>query len=317
MNVYGKVIPYDQSIEPLLIEELHRLDPKRIAINYSQNDVLADGLSLGMYQLLCNYLEGTPYKARLESAEKIHSALRGRKTPREIQLIKNAIRTTQLIYQQTFDFIKIGMSEAEVSEYMHTQLDEFGVEAAWEYDECPIVNTGPESSVGHIGPTKLEISPGHIVHIDFGVKQEEYCSDIQRVIYMHRPGEFSPPTEVQRGFDTVREAIEHVMEAMKPGVKGEIDQIMTNNERRIPEYLYATGHQLGRLATMSWYSGTSGIAMISNYLLEEARCLQLNLDWLPGYGYIGLEEDVLVTTNGGEYLGDPQKEHHQIEIRSE
>ena len=27
---------------------------------------------------------------------------------------------------------------------------------------------------------------------------------------------------------------------------------------------------------------------------------------LPGYGYIGLEEDVLITDDGAEYFGEPQ-----------
>ena len=84
---------------------LERLNPNHIAINYSIDDVHADGLSYGMYQLLCRYLEGTPYRSRLVSAEKLHSALRGRKTPQEIERIRAAIRTTSAIFQRTFDFI--------------------------------------------------------------------------------------------------------------------------------------------------------------------------------------------------------------------
>ena len=49
---------------------------------------------------------------------------------------------------------------------------ELGVGEAWEYEGCPIVNTGPDSPVGHVHPTDLQIQPGHILHIDFGVKQD-------------------------------------------------------------------------------------------------------------------------------------------------
>ncbi len=314
-GAYDEVLYYDQSIQPELLGVLERRDPDQIAINYSVDDVHADGLSYGMYQLLGRYLEGTPYRSRLVSAEKLHSALRGRKTPQEIERIRAAIKTTSSIFQRTFDFLELGTTEAEISEFMHTQLDECDVQAAWERINCPTVNAGPESPIGHIGPTELKISPGHIVHFDFGVLQDEYCSDIQRVVYFLRPGEETPPLEVQHGFDTVRAAVQAAFHAMKPGVTGKsVDQVARKTilDAGYPEFPYATGHQVGRVVH-------DGAAILGpewerygdspNYLLEPGQVFTIEPGLaVKGYGYIGLEEDVLVTNEGAEYLGDPQIE---------
>jgi len=314
-EAYDQILYYDQSIQPELIKVLKRLNPNRIAINYSVNDVHADGLSYGMYQLLCKYLQGTPYLSKLESAEKLHSALRGRKTTYEIQCIRNAIRTTFAIFQRTYEYIKIGLTEEQVSDFMHAQLDNFRVKPAWELINCPTVNAGPDSPIGHVGPTQLKISPGHIVHFDFGVLQDEYCSDIQRVVYFLRPDEKAPPPEVQRGFDTVREAIQRAFKAMKPGVTGKyIDQLarQTVTNAGYPEYPYGTGHQVGRVVHDG--AGMLGPAWerygdTPNYLLEAGQVYTIEPGLaIPGYGYLGIEEDVLVTPSGAEYLGDPQVE---------
>ncbi len=314
-GAYDTILHYDQSIQPELLGVLERLDPKQIAINYSIDDVHADGLSYGMYQLLCRYLDGTPYRSRLVSAEKLHSALRGRKTPQELECIRAAIRTTSSIFQRTVDFLTLGMTEIEVGDFMHAQLDEFDVLAAWELINCPTVNTGPESPIGHVGPSGLKISPGHIVHFDFGVLQDEYCSDMQRVVYFLRPGEEAPPPEVQHGFDTVRAAIQAAFHAMEPGVNGKsVDQVARKTilDAGYPEFPYATGHQIGRVVH-------DGAAILGpewdrygdtpNYLLEPGQVFTIEPGLaVIGYGYIGLEEDVLVTSSGAEYLGAPQVE---------
>jgi Xaa-Pro aminopeptidase len=314
-GAYDTVIHYDHSIQPALIEVLERLNPNRIAINYSVNDVHADGLSYGMYQLLRKYLDGTPFLDKLESAEGLNSSLRGQKTQSEINRIKTAIRTTLDIYEQTFNFIKVGMTEQQVSDYMHALLVEYCVQAAWEYINCPTVNTGPDSAVGHVGPTDLTFSPGHLVHFDFGVRQDDYCSDIQRVVYYLKPGEKRPPTEVQRGFDTVVLAIQQAVKAMKPGSFGkDIDNVARHviTNAGYPEYLYATGHQLGRAAHDG--AGILGpewerYGNTPNYLLEPGQVYTVEPGlFVPDYGYIGIEEDVVVTENGAEFLGKPQTE---------
>jgi len=93
-GAFDRVIPYDESFGPILVNEVERLKPQKIAINFSNNDPLADGLSHGMYLNLVEMLIGTPYAERIIPAEDLISALRGRKTLTEIQRIKSAIDST-------------------------------------------------------------------------------------------------------------------------------------------------------------------------------------------------------------------------------
>lgn len=314
LQAYDHVIPYHEGIRSVLLHTLERIDPGKIAINYSKNDVHADGLSYGLYQVLLDYLEATPWENRLVSAENILGALRSRKTPQEVARIRAAVDTTRQIFDYTFANIQPGMSEKQVAELMQEQVQQRGLLPAWEAEHCPAVNSGPDSPVGHSGPTDIIIERGHILHFDFGVKQDEYCSDIQRVVYFLKPGENQAPPEVQRGFDTILRSVQAAVAAMKPGMIGkEIDAIARKvvTDAGYPEYKYATGHHLGRLAHDG--AGVLGPAWerygeTPNYPLEAGHVytVEPGLE-VPGYGYIGLEEDVLVTENGAQYLGDPQQ----------
>jgi Xaa-Pro aminopeptidase len=175
------------------------------------------------------------------------------------------------------------------------------------------VNAGPDSPVGHVGPTDIRIQPGQLLHFDFGVKQNEYCSDIQRVVYFLAPGENTAPKPVQNGFDTIVQAIQKSVEAMTPGRLGvEIDAIAreTVTAAGYPEYKYGTGHQLGRAA----HDGGGLLGPLwERYGDNPNRPLEVSQVYtvepglpLPGYGYIGIEEDVVVTERGTEFLGPPQ-----------
>jgi Xaa-Pro aminopeptidase len=314
-EAYNTVIPYDQSIRPALLETIQGLDPGQIAINTSKSDVLADGLTHGMYLTLQEILEGTPYAERLCPAEAVIGALRGRKTAAEIQRIRAAIRTTEEIYQLAFDYAQPGMSERQLGDLLHSQLAERQLEPAWSYEGCPIVNAGPDSPVGHGAPGNLQMQPGQILHMDFGVRQDGYCSDIQRVLYFLAPGESQPPAPVLRGFETIIQAIQAVVRAMRPGVRGsEMDAVARAlvTGKGYPEYLYATGHQLGRLAhdggaLMGPEWDRYGDSPRQKLEAGQVYTVEPGL-MVPGYGYIGIEEDVLVTDTGAEILSRPQTE---------
>jgi len=314
-GAYSDVIPYDEAISPVLKATFQRLNPAQVAINYSVDDVLSDGLPFGLYQLLCEYLSGTPYSDRFVSAEKIIAALRGRKTPGEVARIRAAIQTTDQIYQNTFAYVQAGMSEAEIAAFMRSQLKEFDVEPAWPLDHCPAVNAGAGSTGGHVGPSGLTIQPGQILHIDFGVKQDDYCSDIQRVAYFLAPGEQKPPAEVQQGFDTILESIQAAFDTIKPGVPGkEVDAAARSvvTAAGYPEFKHATGHHLGRLA----HDGAGILGPLwerygstPNYPLEVGQVYTIEPSlFIPGFGHMSLEEDILVTENGAEYLSQPQQD---------
>ena len=122
IGAYKMVIPCDAGISQHLLSELQRLNPAKIAINTSLSNVMADGLSYGMYQLLVKMLADTIFIDRLCSAEEIISALNGRKTPSEISLIQAAVDETFEIYQQTYNFMQPGQTEKDVSDFMHQQL---------------------------------------------------------------------------------------------------------------------------------------------------------------------------------------------------
>ena len=150
-----EVIGYVDSIKPELLKTLAKYEPKRIAINYSTNDVMADGLTHGMYMMLVEYLHGTPYLDALESSEEIVSALRGRKSQTEVNLIKDAISETLEIFDLVTEWIRVGVSEKEVAEFIKSKVDERGLGLAWDEAHCPAVFTGPDTAGAHAGPAGL------------------------------------------------------------------------------------------------------------------------------------------------------------------
>ncbi len=313
-GLFRTVIGYDESIRDPLIDALRRLDPLTIGLNYSLDDPTADGLTHGMFLHLCDLLSQTPFPSRFVSAAPLLAKLRSRKTPAEVERIRAAIAATEEIVGLVEEQIRPGVSEAQIAAFVHDEFRRRNLASAWSWDACPIVNSGPDSEAGHGGPRDdIVVQPGHLVHIDLGVQREGYCSDIQRMWYVRRSDEESPPPEVQRAFETVVRAIEAGAAALRPGVRGyEVDaaarQVII--DAGYEEYRHALGHGLGRachdggpLLGPRWprYGSTPDMQV------EVGNVYTLELGVATSAGYIGIEEDVLVTDGGIEFLSTFQR----------
>lgn len=318
-GLFDTVLAYKGSPKVDLLEILKRHNPGKIAIDYSPDCAAADGLTHGNYLNLLDLLKETEFPARLVSAENVIAKIRGKKSGEELRRLKLACQKTLEIYGWVGKAIMPGMSEKDLAAWITAEREKIGLAAAWEVSSCPAVFSGPQEIGAHSAPTGNILRAGHIFNIDFGVMVDKYCSDLQRTWYILRPGEKEAPGEVQKGFAVLIESIRLSFSAIKPGVRGlDIDQIARGYivSQGYEEYPHALGHQVGR------YAHDGGA------LLAPAWERYGNLPFLPlekdqvftiepriyikDFGVATVEEMIVITENGAEYLSQPQQELYLI-----
>lgn len=312
------VTPYVQGIRESLIDELETWVPDRasgkprIAVNFSEDDDKADGLTHGMYLTLERYFEGTRFAGSLISASPVTTKLRSQKTEAEVAAMRKAIIETDRLFAEIGDFARIGVSEKAIQQFVHSKIEERGFGFGWDREGNPIVNSGPDSMVGHGIPSPhITLQPGHVFHIDLGVITDGYSSDIQRCWYV--TGGEEMPADVLNAMNAVNGAISAGAEILRPGVHGwEVDAAARSFlvSQGYPEYLHALGHQVGRVA----HDGGSllgprweryGKSPITPVEENEVYTLELGV-MVEGRGYLGIEEMVRVTADGIEWLSERQ-----------
>jgi Xaa-Pro aminopeptidase len=272
-------------------------------------------MSHGMYLQLVAALAHTPYRQRLVSAEPVIARLRSRKTPTEQARMREAIAITEELFAQVTAFLAPGRTERQVGELLHGELRRRGLGSSWSWEGCPIVNAGAASEAGHAGPTDLAMRPGDLIHIDFGIKYEGYCSDMQRMWYLRGTGaDREPPAEVRRAFAACVAAIEAGRKKLRAGVVGwEVDAAARASlvKAGYPEYKHALGHSVGiachdggPLIGPRWprYGDTP------ERPIEHDAIYTLELGTQTARGYIGLEDEVLVSAHGAQFISPAQTE---------
>ncbi|RED65934.1 M24 family metallopeptidase [Cohnella lupini] len=309
-GLFDKVVKYTEGLAGALRELVDSIRPYRMALNYSEGEHLCDGLTLGRYRWLMEALHGI--ECEFVSSESFLTRLRSLKTPEEIRRTKKAIDITLDIYDAVFKKLKVGMTEKQAGELFLGEMSARDVVNGLDRTlSMPMVL---KDNISHRQPSDNVIEYGDMVIFDYSVDYEGYVSDIARTVYFLKPDENDAPEDMKFAFQAAYDAISAARLALKPGAIGhEVDGVARQFllDRGMPEISHATGHQIGRqthdggtLLGPRW--DRYGSAPYGS--VEKNMIFTLEPTILPGkQPYILLEENLVVTDEGSEYLSSRQE----------
>jgi Xaa-Pro aminopeptidase len=321
------VVPRGADIYAETARLLAAARPSRIAINASERRAAADGLSATQRAALERALaaadRGLP--ARLVSSEQVVVEWLAVKLPGEVAVMRDAARLTEALEVEAYAAVVPGRTtDADVARYLKARIRELGVEDGWSPTQNPNVVSG--SDRGHSHATDRVIRPGDVIQTDFGIKVfGTWVTDIQRFAYVLQPGETTPPAAMQRRWGAARRGSRAAFAAMRPGATGrdvDLAQRQAMQADRSLPVMWSTGHPVGYWAhDVGPALRSSGVASPAD-LPEVERVLRPGMvfafdgfhSWpLPAEGEgatktISVEEMVVVTDAGAEWLTPPQEE---------
>ncbi len=313
--LYDTVMAYrSEGIRPHLQTVISQLAPGTIAVNFSRDVPMADGLSTGMLHYLEEVLPD--YRDRFVSAEELIISLFSRKLPAEIAATREAAELTQLILAEALSrkVIKAGRTtELEVANYLRKRAAKLGMEEA-----CMSIVAGPQR--GHSEPSGRVIQRGDLVRADVCFKVRGYACDIQRSAYVLRRGEAEAPAYVEQLWTDARAANRAALAVLRPGVTGhEVDQAGRSylESHGYEGYPHAAGHpigpqvhDIGPLLAPDWperYGNQGFFPLEQDMTLAVEPLLYAYEPRLGGAINVGIEEDVVLTKDGYQVLGELQE----------
>jgi Xaa-Pro aminopeptidase len=221
--------------------------------------------------------------------------LRQIKDEQEIAAIREAIRYAEDAFALTRAELRIGATEKEVADRLEDSLRRCGATGS---SFPPIVAVGARAALPHARPTETtRIGEDHFVLIDWGAAGRPYKSDLTRVVVT---GKVTP--EFEKIYKTVLTAQGRAIAAIGPGAKAhEVDA----EARSVIEqagfgrfFDHGLGHGLG----MDIHEAPR-LRKESETLLQPGMIVTVEPGiYLPGWGGIRIEDDVLVTPEGCEVL---------------
>ncbi len=231
---------------------------------------------------------------RFVAQDDLVGRLRYIKDPAEIDILREAVRIADLGYEHIIGFLKPGIEEREIALELEYFMRKNGAEKeAFE----TICASGPRAALPHGRSSERKIGEHDLIVLDFGAKYEGYHSDITRTVMLG-----SPDGKQQQVWNTVRDAQEKAIAAVRPGISGgDVDSIAREyiSSRGYGQYF---GHGLGHGLGLDVHDGRI-LGRRSEIVLEPGMAVTVEPGiYIPGWGGVRIEDDVLVTDTGAEVL---------------
>ncbi|WP_422398159.1 aminopeptidase P family protein [Spiroplasma endosymbiont of Diplazon laetatorius] len=219
----------------------------------------------------------------------------------EVEQIRKACDITHKVFLEVLDFVKPGMSEKELARFVS---DSFLKNGAEKLSFDTIVASGENGSMPHAVPTDKKIETGDFVTLDMGCYYNGYCSDQTRTFAVGNDDN----QKLKEIYEVVYQSQQLGIESVKPGIKGnEVHKICFDyiESKGYGKYFtHGTGHGLGIEIHEEPYNSAAG-----NKTLEEGMCVTVEPGiYIPGVGGVRIEDDILVTKTGYDYLTTPLRE---------
>ena len=220
--------------------------------------------------------------------------LRQVKDAGEIALIEQAGR----IAQQAFAELRESLRPGDTEKALHDRLEELVRRCGGERTAFPpIVGIGPRSSLAHALPTGRTVGSAPFVLIDWGACHAGYLSDMTRVV---ATGPIDAKLREIHGI--VRQAQAAGIATLVPGATAaQADaaarQVIADagyGER----FSHGLGHGIGRdVHEKPFLRGDNDTALRAGMVITVEPGI-----YLPGWGGVRLEDDILVTADGPRNL---------------
>ncbi|MFD0586788.1 M24 family metallopeptidase [Paenibacillus sp. GCM10027627] len=226
--------------------------------------------------------------------------LRMIKDDAELAIMQEAADLADRTFSHIIGILATGMKESDVALEMEVFMRSNGATSS-SFDT--IVASGERSALPHGVASSRVIGVDEFVKLDFGAYYKGYCSDLTRTVVIGKPSD-----KHREIYDIVLEAQLNALANIRPGMTGmEADALCRNI---IAKYGYGDhfGHGTGHGLGMEIHEAPR-LSKLSDTILTPGMTVTVEPGiYVPGFGGVRIEDDIVITESGIKILTSSSKE---------